>query len=215
MWSLSQRPSGVARRGAAVAAVAAGIAWAPRAHADPAARPRFEVALGMGASLDDAGLRTSGASPVPAFFVMAGFGSGVVGIDLGLFTNSANGRFRAPNVPVDRLGLDAMLVVRPGVRLARDDRRYGARVARAAAIDLGLGYERDSRITRGPEAVDRFGLRLGAHIDIPLTAASDTSELRLRLAVRRFVGAAKQSFPGGDPAPDTSGEVFAALAAVF
>jgi hypothetical protein len=187
------------------------------AAADPAPRPRpkIELAVGMGASLDDAGLGTSGVQPIPAFFVMGGFGDGPIGFDLGLFANSATGRFRSPDVPLDRLALDGMLVIRPAAHLVADGARYDLRIERTAAIDVGLGFERTSRIVRSPEAVDRFGVRVGAHVDVPLTSARETSELRLRLAVRRFVGASTKSFPGGDPAPDTRGEVFAALAAVF
>ena len=188
----------------------------------PVARPRIELAAGMGASFDDAGL-VSGLAAVPAFFVMGGFGDGMLGVDLGLFTNSAIGRFRTPNFPVDRLAVDGMLLFRPGAdrsfaNAAHWAGEYGARVVRAAAVDLGLGYERASRITNGPQSVDRFGIRIGAHLDIPLTPAGSTalaSELRLRLAVRRFVGASHATFPNGDPAPDTRAEVFAALAAVF
>jgi hypothetical protein len=183
------------------------------------ARPRIEVAAGMGASFDDAGL-VSGLAAVPAFFVMGGFGDGMIGFDLGLFTNSATGRFRTPNVPVDRLALDGMFVLRPGAdrsfaRAADWAGAYGARIVRAAAVDLGVGYERASRVTSGPQSVDRFGFRIGAHLDVPLTPANATSELRLRLAVRRFVGMSHVTFPNGDPAPDTRAEVFAALAAVF
>jgi hypothetical protein len=188
-------------------------------RAQSSARPRIEVAAGMGASFDGAGL-VSGPSAIPAFFVMGGFGDGAIGVDLGVFTNSATGRFRTPNVPVDRIAFDAMMVIRPGAtRFFAETRawagKYGARVVQAAALDIGAGYERDSRITSGPQVVDRFGARLGAHLDIPLTPADAASELRLRLAVRRFVGASRVEFPRGDPAPDTRAEVFAALAAVF
>lgn len=169
----------------------------------------------MGASIDDAGLRAAGLSAVPSFYATGGFGEGMFGVDLGLFANSATGRYRAPNVPVDRLGFDAMLVVRPFADFLFGDGRYQLRVLRALALDLGLGYERDSRISGGPEEVDRFGGRLGVHVDLPLTPADARSELRLRLTARRFVSASNVSFPGGDPAPDTRGEFFAALAAVF
>jgi hypothetical protein len=217
------------RAGVAALAVAAMAFVSAPARADDAAteagtttiagpvasRPRIEIALGMGASIDDAGLRAAGLSAVPSFYATGGFGEGAFGVDLGLFANSATGRYRSPNVPVDRLGFDAMLVVRPFADFFPGDGRYRMRVLRAVALDLGLSYERDSRLAPGPEEVDRFGSRVGVHIDVPLTPAEARSELRLRLTARRFVSASNVVFPGGDPAPDTHGELFAALAAVF
>jgi hypothetical protein len=185
------------------------------AVAGAATRPQVEVAVGMGASFDNAGLRAAGMSAIPAFFAMGGFGGGVLGLDLGLFVNSANGRFRAPNVPVDRLAVDAMLVIRPGVGLRPDDTRYGLRIVRTAALDVGLGYERAAHIAQKAEALNRFGTRVGAHLDVPLTAAGAPSELRLRVAVRRFIGGSTATFADGEPLPDSRAEVFAALAAVF
>ena len=123
-----------------------------------ASRPPIEVAVGMGASIDDAGLRAAGLSAVPSFYATGGFGQGTFGFDLGVFVNSATGRYRTPNVPVDRLGVDAMLVVRPFADFVPGD-GYDQRVLRALALDLGLGYERDSRIARGPEDVSRVGAR--------------------------------------------------------
>lgn len=208
---------------ASLALVAAALAGG-RARADDAAaalpvraasRPAIEVALGMGASIDDAGLHADGVSAVPSFYATGGFGRGTLGFDVGVFVNSATGRFRTPNVPVDRLGFDGMLVVRPFADFVPGDERYRTRVLRALALDLGLGFERDSRIANGPEAVDRFGARVGVHVDVPLSPAAASSELRLRLTARRFVGATSSTFPGGDPAPDTRGEFFAALAVVF
>jgi hypothetical protein len=199
-----------------MALVAVALVGAPALADDAAsARPRIELAVGMGASIDDAGLSQAGLSAVPSFYATGGFGDGTFGVNLGVFTNSATGRYRSPNVPVDRLAFDAMLVVRPAAELYPGDNRYRIRVLRALALDLGLGYERDSRITRVPEEVARFGARVGVHADVPLTPAGARSELRLRLTARRFVGASSASFPGGDPAPDTRGEFFAALAVVF
>ncbi len=185
------------------------------ATAPIASRPQLEVAVGMGASIDDAGLGAAGLSAVPSFYATGGFGEGTFGFDLGVFVNSATGRYRAPNVPVDRLGFDGMLVLRPFADLSPGDDRYRMRVLRALALDLGIGYERDSRITRVPEELARFGARVGIHADIPLTPAGARSELRLRLTARRFVAASSPTFPDGDSAPDTRGELFAALVVVF
>jgi hypothetical protein len=202
---------------ASLALIAAVLAGGP-ARADDAAvpsRPAIELALGMGASIDDAGLHADGLSAVPSFYATGGFGKGTFGFDVGLFANSAVGRYRTPNDPVDRLGFDGMLVVRPFADFVPGDGRYRTRVLRALALDLGLGFERDSRVTNGPEVVDRFGARVGVHADVPLSPAGARSELRLRFTARRFVGATSSTFPGGDPAPDSRGELFTALAVVF
>lgn len=180
-----------------------------------ASRPPIEVAIGMGASIDDAGLRAAGLSAVPSFYATGGFGRGTFGFDLGVFVNSATGRYRTPNVPVDRLGVDGILVVRPFSDLYRSDGSYEVRVLRALALDLGLGYERDSRIARGSEDISRLGARVGIHADFPLTPALARSQLLLRLTARRFVGVTSPTFPEGDTAPDTRVELFASLAVVF
>ena len=70
-------------------------------------------------------------------------------------------------------------------RLAADDPRYRARLARGAAVEVGLALERDGNTIR---AGSRLGLHLGGRVDIPLGPAGGTSELRLRLAVRRMEG---------------------------
>jgi hypothetical protein len=179
-----------------------------------ASRPPIEVSVGMGASIDDAGLRAAGLSAIPSFYATGGFGQGTFGFDLGVFVNSATGRYRTPNLPVDRLGVDAMLVIRPFADFLPGN-SYDRRVLRTVALDAGLGYERDSRISRGPEDVSRVGARVGIHADLPLTPARERSELRLRLTVRRFVGLTSPTFAEGDPVPDTRFELFGSLVVVF
>jgi hypothetical protein len=198
-------------------AVAVCAAAAPaRAQADRRPRPRMEVAVGVGASLDDGGFDQAKGAAVPSFFVMGGFGSGTLGVDLGVFASSAAGRYHEPSVmPVDRLGLEGILVVRPLADHWPTDWRYGMRVLRLTAIDVGLGVERASRFVRVPETVYRIGSLIGLHFDLPLTPLAASRELRLRLAVRRFYGASQVTFPDGEPVINTRGEIFAALAAVF
>jgi hypothetical protein len=156
------------------------------AHAQDATRPRLIAALGMGASFDSTGFSGS-TETVPAFFASGGVGADWrVGVELAAFASEASGRFMAPATPIDRLALAAVGVVRPFAwRLAADDPRYRARLARGAAVEVGLGLERDGTTSR---AGSRFGLHLGARLDIPLGPAGGTSELRLRLAVRRMEG---------------------------
>jgi hypothetical protein len=182
------------------------------------ARPRIEVAVGVGASLDSSGL-VSGLTAVPAFFAMGGFGAGVFGVDFGTFANNATGRYRAPNIPIDRLDFDGLLVIRPAARLLLDHPSYGLRVARTFGLEIGLGYERSSRVAASAEELDRYGLRVGGRIDVPLTplggAGTDQSELRLRLAARRLIGFSRSAFSDGAVVADTRAELFGALAVVF
>ena len=200
---------------AAASSSSSSSAWAEGEAPGPA-RPRIELAVGVGASLDESGGAQSQSAAVPSFFVMGGFGSGTVGVDLSVFANSANGRYREPNfIPVDRLGAQAVLVVRPFAEARPADQRYRMRVARTLAVDLGLGVERASRLARKAETVNRIGTLIGLHFDIPLTPLTSTNELRLRLAARRFYGASRVAFADGEEVTNTRGEVFVALAAVF
>src|SRR5947209_10146244 len=96
-----------------------------RSPPEPPQRPRMSLAVGFGASLDATGF-ADGAHPIPAFFGVGGFGDGVVGFELGAFSTAASGRFHAADAaPVDRLGLDAFIVVRPLAGVGADDLRYG------------------------------------------------------------------------------------------
>jgi hypothetical protein len=205
-----------------------GKVWAQPAALEPAAvevpeeapevfppRPKLSLAAGMGATVDSAGF-SGGAHVVPAFFAVGGFGDGLAGVDLGAFASSATGRFHAPgDDPVDRLALDGFGVLRPLARTARGS-RYGVRVIRTAAIEAGLGVERDGRPTGSGS---RFAVHTGARIEFPLTAGGEASELRLRLAVRRAFGLYTPSVSGASAADATSvgdsTEAYAALAVVF
>jgi hypothetical protein len=212
---------------AVIVAVIAVPASAAATEADPNGRPRIEVAVGMGASVDDTGLASSGLTAIPSFFAMGGFGGGMFGLDASVFASSAIGRYRTPNVPVDRLGVDGMLVIRPAADFRAGVQRYGYRVIRALALQAGLGYERVNRVAQGYEEGDRWGIRLGAHLDLPLVPATSAGalsavaagaaggELRLRLAVRRLIGVGTSTLPDGTVVPDSRAELFAALAVVF
>jgi len=183
------------------------------AEAPSVDRPRLSLALGMGVSFDDTGFSPRRTAAVPSFFALGGFGDGFVGIDFGLFASTATGRFRNPDAPVDRLGLDAMLVLRPVAHgVGADDKRWVLRVLRAAALEVGAGYERDGH---GASADQRFGFRLGGRLEFPLTAASDPSQLRLRLAARHLSAGTKATGAADTPVRDTVAELYAALAVVF
>jgi len=175
-------PLRLTRLGAAVFT----LVLAPATIAAAADRPKISVAVGMGASFERSGLAPARTDTVPTFFAVGGFGDGIFGVDLGLTVTTASGRFRAPDAPVDRLGVDAMLVVRPWAASFEtlETLSFSQSVRRTIAAEAGLGYEHDSR---GLRAGGRMGARLGARVDVPLYPR-DPSQLRLRFAVRRFVG---------------------------
>jgi hypothetical protein len=173
-------------------------------------RPRMSLAAGMGACFDATGF-PDGTHAVPAFFGIGGFGDGLAGFELGAFASSASGRYlMAGYAPIDRLALDAFGVVRPAARVRPDDLRYGSRVLRTIAVELGLGYERDGHTTASGSRVQ---IHTGARIELPLTPAGQASELRLRLAYRRAIGLYTPQVTGTDVGD--SNEIYAALAVVF
>jgi len=204
------RGSGAARALAILGVLATTAARAqdgPRPAAD-ATRPRLTAALGMGASLDAAGL--SRTEVIPAFFATGGVGADwPVGAELAAFASSAQGRF--DGTPIDRLALAAIAVVRPAAwKLALGDRRLPARILRASGVEVGLGLERDGTTTHSGS---RFGLHLGARLEIPLGLPGYASELRLRLAVRRMEGFYTPVVQG--VGVGNSVELFSALVTVF
>jgi hypothetical protein len=188
---------------------------------DPAGRPRLSLAAGMGATFDATGFADGGTHAIPAFFGVGGFGDGLFGVDLGSFASSASGRFHGElngetDSPVDRLALDAFGVIRPAARVRPGDDRYRLRVLRTVAAELGLGVERDGRLTGSGS---RFALHTGARVELPLTRPRQPSELRLRLAVRRAIGLYTPKLSGATSSDITSvgdtNEIYAALAVVF
>ncbi len=174
---------------ASCVALLAGVAMfalSASARAQDATRPRLIAAVGMGTSIDRTGFAGK-RKTVPAFFATGGVGADwPVGVELASFATEASGRFAGPATPIDRLALAAIGVVRPAAwAIAADNRAYGARLLRGAAAEVGLALERDSTTVR---AGSRYGLHNGARLDIPLGPAGETSELRLRLAVRYMKG---------------------------
>jgi hypothetical protein len=179
-------------------------------------RPRFSVAVAMGATYDSAGL-SGGAHAIPAFFATGGAGDGLLGVDFQVFSSNASGRFGSSQNPVDRLGFDGFGVVRPAGRFRLADRRYRMRVLRALGAELGLGLEREER---HDGSGSRFCVHLGARADLPLTRVTDASEVRVRLAVRRDFGLFTPqvfSTTSGNETPigDTVVELYGGLVFVF
>ena len=182
----------------------------------PAPRPRFSAAIGFGWSFDSAGFSPAKTQDVPSMFATGGVGADwPVGVELVAFASSAVGRYRVTDAvdakaPVDRLALDATAVLRPlAWSFTVADERYGARLLRAFGVELGLGLERDSTTM---SAGSRFGLHLGARVEVPLTPPGG-SELHLRFAVRRFEGLYTPVV--GDVDVGDTVEIFAALVTIF
>jgi len=184
----------------------------------------MELAAGMGVSRDYEDLERNDLKNVPVFHVMGGFGAGILGVNFAFSSTQALGRSRSPFL-VDRLAGEALLVFRPAAVVApwRDSAHYLARVARAFSAAVGPAYE---HVSASRPRGGRFGVRVGGHIDLPLSPAREPSELRLRVGVRRFLGFDRAVLTTGANDPcrpaqscrrvgDTQLEVLGALAVVF
>ena len=139
----------------------------------------------MGSSFDSVGFSGGDARPSRRSWACWGSATGCSGLDLGAFATSATRAQRQADSPVDRLARGPFGVVRPGALHRRDDRSFGMRVLHSLAAELGLGLERAGRSNISGT---RFLIHAGATVDVPLTPASEATELRLRLGVRRNIG---------------------------
>jgi hypothetical protein len=165
-------------------------------------RPRFQVAVGMGTSLDS-NLARDQTIRVPSFFFSAGVGAGLLGLDLRSFANGAS------NVQISRLSVEVVGVVRPFV-LLQDGGGYGSRVLRTIGVHAGPAYE---RVSLGMSVEPRLGAALGLHVDFPIGAPNLGKELRIRVGARRMVGA--EVDVDEVPVHDSKLELYAQLAFVF
>jgi hypothetical protein len=165
-------------------------------------RPKAQVAVGMGASLDRNAPNPRPGRPVSAFFFGVGLGDGLLGLDLRSFANGAS------QTQIGRLSLELVAVLRPLSRLAREG--YGFRVLRTASVDVGPAVE---RVSLAQVSDWRTGLLLGAHADLPIGPAGVPKELRLRLGVRRLLAA--QGTVSNIPVKDSTVEIYGQLAFVF
>jgi hypothetical protein len=165
-------------------------------------RPRVELAVGMGGSIDRAAPNPYPDRPVPSFFFTAGVGAGLLGLDLRSFANGAT------KLQVTRLSFELVLVARPLVLLL-DESHYVGRVARSAALELGPASE---RVSQDVKSDWRPGLVVGGHLDLPIGPAA-RKELRVRLGVRRMFGTT--GTVGGLRVSDTTLELYGQLAFVF
>ena len=182
----------------------------------PVARPRLSAAVGLGFSFDSVGFNDN-AHALPAFFTVLGIGDGPFGFDLSAFASSARREDRMSSSPLDRLAVDAFGVVRPGIWYRPDDRRFNARVVHSLAAELGLGLERDGR---SAISATRFLVHTGARLDLPLSPASEPTEVRLRFAVRRGIGLYTPKLYGTSASDvtnvtDSAAELYVALVVVF
>jgi hypothetical protein len=167
-------------------------------------RPKFQVALGLGASVDHNLPNPHPDRPISAFFFAAGLGGGGLGLDLRAFANGAT------TVQVTRLAVELVLALRPFEPWTRDRTGYRARVLRAASIDLGPSVE---RVALGPVSARRTGLMLGAHLDFPVGEEGLSKEMRVRAGVRRL--RAGSVILGDVLVEDSSLELYGQLAFVF
>jgi hypothetical protein len=179
-------------------------------------RPRFEMAVGLGASFDSTGLVDGRTVGIPAFEVLGGIGQSWVGFEARLLSNEAAGRYHAlsngvADMAIDRLAVDLMVALRPFASYGRGSAdRYGLRVLRSFTLAVGEATERASS---GGPPLYRLGAVVGGHLDVPLTPARQASELRLRLSARRMFG--DRGTLGSQSVSDTKAEVMAGVAVVF
>jgi hypothetical protein len=182
------------------------LASAARAHDGSIGwiRPKFQVALGLGASIDKNPPNPHPDRAISAFFFAAGLGDGGIGLELRAFANGATA------TQVTRLAVEPTFVLRPFEPALRLRESYGARVLRGAAVDLGPSIE---RVSLGPLSARRFGVMFGAHADLPVAEAGVSKEMRIRLGVRKL-HAARVTL-GGTAVDDSALELYAQLAFVF
>lgn len=173
------------------------------AHAQPAPRPKFQIAVGMGASFDGPPNPEPG-DPVPSYFFSAGLGAGLLGVELRSFANAGDKQ------EVVRVSGELVGLVRPLVPAARDRPGYGYRVLRSFSFTAGPALE---KVGIGVDARWRRGGVLGAHVDVPIGPAGATKELRVRLGVRRMV--ATRAVVTEIAIGDSDVELYGQLAFVF
>jgi hypothetical protein len=178
-------------------------------------RPRLTLSVGMGYTFDSSGL-SGGTHLIPSFFAEGGFGDGLLSFNMGVFSSTAVGRFPSTEAPVDRLALDAYGVLRPAARSHAVEPNYGWRVLHTIGLELGLGYERDSRVTT---AKSRWVIHTGARFELPLFPGT-ASELRVRFGFRRAFGLSTPMLAGSGASTAAtsvgdSAEVYTALVVVF
>jgi hypothetical protein len=180
------------------------------------------MAVSMGISRDSAGLVGGRTVEIPSFQVQIGAGQDLLGLEVWLFSNQASGRFHqkstttvagnvtAVDMAVDRIAVDALLALHPFARRLALATSWSQRLVRSATLNLGAGAENASV---GPPSVVRFGTVVGLHVDLPLSPATASSDLRLRLSARRMFAASSQA--GTVTVTDTKLEAFGGLALVF
>lgn len=166
-------------------------------------RPRFSLAVGLGASIDHTAGNPRPDQPQPAFFFTAGLGDGLFGLDLRSFGNGAT------KVQVTRVSLEAVLALRPFALLApRVD--YPTRVVRTLSLDVGPCLE---RVAKDVKSAWRSGPVIGTHVDLPLGYADAAKELRVRLGLRHL--SASTATLTSMPVTNSDLELYGQLAFVF
>lgn len=165
-------------------------------------RPRFQLAVGVGMSIDGPP-NPDPNEPVPAYFFSAGLGAGLLGLELRSFANAGDKQ------QVVRVSGELVGVVRPLVRPFAEAPGYGWRVLRSFSVSLGPALE---KVGLGVDSTWRRGVVGGVHLDLPVGPAGD-KELRVRLGARRLL--ADQVSVTAIPIRDTELELYAQAAFVF
>jgi hypothetical protein len=166
-------------------------------------RPRFQIAVGMGLSLDGPP-NPAPDDPVPAYFFSAGLGAGLLGLELRSFANAGDKQ------QVVRISAELVAVVRPLAPALGDRPGYGFRVLRSLSFTAGPATE---KVGLGVDATWRTGGVGGVHVDLPVGPSGSDKELRLRLGARRMV--AESVTVTAIPIRDSELELYAQIAFVF
>lgn len=195
LWALTSWLGARAARAesAPVAAASSEADAPPTAEAsvttDEPARPRLYLATGMGVTWDSTGFVDRDVATMPSFLVTAGAHGTWLGFEAALLDVSASGRFPFKDSPVDRVGLHALVTLRPFARAlsvqARAGSGYLARVARDFVLAVGPGYE---RAASGMASLGRFGVAAAASLDLLSWLDAKGNAFNLRVSARRFWG---------------------------
>jgi len=152
----------------------------PPEVAEERARLRLSLGLGMGVTWDGTGFTDRELATMPSFSVSAEAHGETFGVALGLLAVSASGRFPYQDSPVDRLGFDVALTMRPFARL-----HDLLSLTRGFTLALGPGYE---EAAAGTASVGRLGLRASAALDLVSWTDPRGSIFKVRASLRRFWG---------------------------
>lgn len=186
-------------------AAAFALGEVPKASAD-SARPRIELALGLGTELD----RRWPATEREATALSLGTGA-VMGECLGAQLGVTGNTRRVGMLP-SRQRIELVLLITPvSCLFGRSDAWFG-RVARSLAVGFGPGIE---RMGAGAEEELRPGATVVSQLDFPFSHPASPAQLALRVGARRFFGLPRRTRLGERDIGDTDLQAYGAFVVAF